>query len=103
MNILLFDSPSSSNQQPQQTPMNVDESSNCRLINTNYSADMNKSIFDNYRLKPIEQIQQQLAAYTTTNTTATTNNYEKLFMLKIKCKCIQILNRLVAVVSAINF
>lgn len=76
-------------------------STTCRLIkseasNINSSNSTNstrRTSLENYKLKPIEQIQQQIAW-----NQFTVNNYEKYFMLKIKCKCIHILNRLISLV-----
>ena len=70
----------------------------CRLIksetsNLNSSNSTRRTSLENYKLKPIEQIQQQIAW-----NQFTVNNYEKYFMLKIKCKCIHILNRLISLV-----
>lgn len=84
MNILLYNSSNNTS-----TAVNYDEDLNCRLIKTE-----SKSTLENYKLKPIEKIQKQM-----TYDKYTVNNFEKFFMLKIKCKCIHILNRLISLVG----
>lgn len=89
MNILLFNS--SADETSAAAKSSSWDDVNCRLFKS--SAARPPPTFENFKLKPIEQIRQQLAF-----NQYTVNNFEKFFMLKIKCKCIHILNRLVSLV-----
>lgn len=79
-------------------PSRLIQTHNSSISGSGAATTVRRTSLENYKLKPIEQIQQQIAI-----NQYTVNNYEKFFMLKIKCKCIHILNRLISLVSTFIF